>query len=185
MKAQNKPLRFVISFLVLFLIFYYFNIFYFSLTSSGTHYYNAFLAHHLNYIQAFRWLLLFCTAHLLQFLGFDAIFNNYELLVAGHGSIQVTYTCLGLGILSFFTAFVLSYPKPLKSKVIIGVAGIVIIEFLNITRFMLLALYGNKQINQFIDHHTLFNILIYLIISTGLYFWIKQDITVINKHEKS
>jgi len=184
MKAQNKPLRFAISFVLLFLIFYYFNIFYFSLISPGTHY-NTFLTHHLNYIQAFRWLLLFCTAQSLHLLGFGAIFNNYELLVAGHGTIQVTYTCLGLGILSFFTAFVLSYPKPLKSKVVLWVTGTVIIEFLNIIRFMLLALYGNKQINQFIDHHTLFNIIIYIIVSVGLYFWIKQDIIVINKHEKS
>jgi len=184
MNKPNKPLRFAISFVLLFLIFYYFNIFYFSLTSSGIHN-NAFLAQHLNYIQAFRWLLLFCTTHLLHLLGFGAVFNNYELLVAGHGTIQVTYTCLGLGILSFFTAFVLSYPKPLKSKVITWIAGIIIIEFLNIIRFMILALYGNKQINRFIDHHTLFNIIIYVIISVGLYFWIKQDITVINNHEKS
>lgn len=182
MKQANKPLRFAISFVVLFLVFYYFNILFFRATNPGEHY-NAFLTEHLNYIQAFRSLLLFCTAHLLRLFGFGAVFNNYELLVAGHGTIRVVYTCLGLGVLSFFTAFVLSYPKPLKSKIIVLVLGVILIELLNIIRFMILALYGNSQVNKYVDHHTIFNIIIYIIISVGLYFWIKQDITLNKKHE--
>ena len=177
MQQKNSALRFAIIFVGLFLIFYYFNILFFRATMPGEHY-NAFLAQHLNYIRGLRWLLLFGTANLLKLLGFGAVFNDYELLVAGHGAIKVVYTCLGLGVLSFLAAFIIAYPKPVRSKVMAIVVGVLVVELLNIVRFMLLALYGN---NGTIDHHTIFNIIIYLIISAGLYFWIRNDITDVKK----
>lgn len=179
MKQQNSPLRFAILFVGLFLLFYYFNIFFFRETNPGKHYI-PFLAEHFNYIQGLRWLLLYGTSNALKLLGYASVYNNYDLLVAGHGTIQVVYSCLGLGVLSFFTAFVIAYPKPIRSKIMVLIVGIIGIELLNVIRFMALALYGN---NKSIDHHTIFNILIYVIISAGLYFWIKQDITTTHKHE--
>lgn len=173
---QNKPLRFAALFLVLFLLFYYFNLWAFSRTTPGGPHHNTFLAQHFNYIKGLRWLLFLCTSALLKCLGYSVVYNNYDLLVAGHATIQVVYSCLGLGVLSFFTAFVIAYPKPMKSKVIVFFAGIFGIEFLNVIRFAILALYGNN-VNRLIDHHTLFNIIIYLLITAGLYFWIKPDIT--------
>jgi len=125
-------------------------------------------------------LLLCGTSLLLKLFGFSTVFNDYELLVAGHGAIIVVYTCLGLGVLSFYTAFVIAYPKPLRAKFMAFIVGIIGIEFLNIIRFMLLALYGNSKV---IDHHTLFNIIMYVIISVGLYFWIRDDVTPKNVDE--
>jgi len=170
---KNSALRFALTFIGLFLVFYYFNILFFRATLPGEHH-NAFLAEHFDYIKGLRWLLLWGTANLLKLLGFGVVFNNYELLVAGHAAITVVYTCLGLGVLSFLMAFIIAYPKPLKSKMVAVIVGMVIVELLNIVRFMLLALYGNHGI---IDHHTIFNIIIYVIISAGLYFWIRNDIT--------
>jgi len=179
---KNNAIRFAVVFVFLFLVFYYFNIFFFRETNPGPHY-NAFLADHFNYIKGLRWLLLSSTSLLLKCFGFSSVYNNNELLVAGHGTIQVVYTCLGLGMLSFFTAFVIAYPKPTKIKIVTLAGGIIAIELLNIIRFALLALYGSGPINRLIDHHTLFNIILYLIVAAGLYFWIKRDITVNNKYE--
>ena len=171
---KNEPLRFIGSFIIMFLAFYYFNIYFFGITSSGNHY-SALLANHFNYISGLRWLLLHSTAQLLNWMGFVAITNNYELLVAGHGVLQLVYSCLGLGVISFFAAFVLSYPKEWRSKIIFLISGISVIEFLNIIRFILLALFWNKHNNGIIDHHTIFNIIIYLVIAVSLYFWVKHD----------
>ncbi len=171
---SNTPLKFIFKFLFLFLLFYYFNIIFFGLTSPGN-YYSPFLANHLNYIQGIRWILLNASTGLLNLLGFSAICNNYYLLVAGRGTIQVVYACLGLGVISFFTAFVLAYPKPLKSKIIFIIAGILTIEVLNVLRFVLLALFWNKSDSKIIDHHTIFNIVIYILIAISLYFWVKAD----------
>jgi len=168
-----SPLRFVFRFIVLFFLFYCFNLFYYGITSPGSHY-SPFLDHYLNYIQGLRSLLLYVSAGLLNLLGFTAIRNDYELLVAGHSSIWIVYSCLGLGVISFFAAFVLAFPKPLKRKMIFLISGIFAIEFLNVIRFMLLALYWNKNDNKIIDHHTIFNIIIYIIVAISLYFWVKS-----------
>ncbi|MES2485552.1 MAG: hypothetical protein V4581_06335, partial [Bacteroidota bacterium] len=98
---QNNPMKFAAWFVALFVVFYYGNIFFFGLTSPGK-YYSPFLANHLNYIQGLRWVLLKCSAFILNSLGYTTVTNNYDLLVAGHGVIRLVYSCLGLGVISFF-----------------------------------------------------------------------------------
>lgn len=174
---QNNPIRFAVWFIGLFLVFYYFNILFFGLTTPGGNY-SPFLAGHLNYIAVLRWILLKCSASVLSCWGFTAITNNYELLVAGRSSIVLVYSCLGLGVVSFFTAFVLAYPKPRKAKIVFLISGILGIEFLNVIRFVVLALFWDKRPGTIIDHHTIFNIFIYIVISACLYFWVKNDVAV-------
>jgi exosortase/archaeosortase family protein len=102
--------------------------------------------------------------------------------VAGKGAIVLVYSCLGLGLISFFSAFVIAYPKRLKQKMIFLIAGIIGIELLNIIRFVVLALFWDKKANRIIDHHTIFNIILYIIIMISLYYWVKQNDKAINKH---
>jgi exosortase/archaeosortase family protein len=179
--GQVSPIKFVVVFLLLFLLFYYFNILFFGITSPGSHYY-PFLANHLNYIQWLRQVLLNSTAQVLSWFGFSAVHNGTSLLVAGKGTIVLVYSCLGLGLMSFFAAFVIAFPKKLQQKTIFLIAGILCIQLLNIARFVLLALFWNKQANRIIDHHTIFNIILYLIIMISLYFWVKQGDKATNKH---
>lgn len=167
-----SPLKFIVSFLFIFLLFYYFNILFFGFTSPGNSY-NQFLTDHLNYIQWLRQFLLNASAAVINLFGLTAIHNNYELLVAGHGVIRLVYSCLGLGVISFFAAFVIAYPKPLRSKIIFIICGILAIELLNIIRFVLLAIFWDKRSAQIIDHHTIFNTIIYILVAISLYFWVK------------
>jgi amino acid transporter len=46
---------------------------------------------------------------------------------------------------------------------------------LNVLRFVLLGIFWNKRDARIFDHHTVFNIFIYLIIAITLYFWVKHD----------
>ena len=62
----------------------------------------------------------------------------------------------------------------LKSKIIFLFSGILVIELLNVIRFMLLVLYWNSADTKIIDHHTIFNVIIYIIIIISLYFWVKN-----------
>jgi exosortase/archaeosortase family protein len=172
--GKDSPLRFIIVFIVLFLVFYFGNILFFGLTSEG-HHYNAFLDRNLNYIRLLRHCLLNTTAALLNWSGFTAITSDTELLVAGRGVIRLVYSCLGLGLMSFFTAFVIAYPKPLKAKLTFGLTGNIAIQLLNILRFYLLALFWNKTRGIILDHHTIFNLILYLMIAISIYFWIKHD----------
>src|ERR1700749_1702083 len=135
---RDSPARFVVMFLALFAVFYYFNIYFFGITMPGNHY-NAFLDENLNYIRLLRHVLLQSSAYIINWFGFTTITNDYQLLVAGNGIIRLVYSCLGLGVMSFFSAFVLAYPKPRKAKLLFLLAGAIGIELLNILRFVLLA----------------------------------------------
>lgn len=170
---RNSPIRFAVVFLTLFFVFYYFNIYFFGITSPGNHY-NAFLNENLNYIRLLRHLLLQTCAHIINWFGFTTIVSDQQLLVAGKGIINLVYTCLGLGIMSFFSAFVIAYPQKLKSKIFFLILGNLGIQILNITRFVILALFGNKKSGLILDHHTLFNIIVYIIIAISLYFWVRH-----------
>jgi exosortase/archaeosortase family protein len=172
---KSGPIKFIFSFIFLFAIFYYFNIFYFSITTPGAKHYSPFLSQYLNYIAGLRWGLLSSSAQILNWLGFGAITNEYDLLVAGHGIIHLDYSCLGLGVISFFAAFVLAYPGKWKSKITFLTCGILGIEFLNIIRFILLSMLLDKHSTMKFNHHTVFNIIIYLVIAITLYFWVKHD----------
>ncbi|HVV54361.1 MAG TPA: exosortase/archaeosortase family protein [Mucilaginibacter sp.] len=172
---HGSPVRFVTTFLSLFAAFYFFNIFWYGITTPGN-YYNSFLANHLDYIRLLRHLLLRTTAKLLNWMGFASITDDTNILIAGHGRLTLIYSCLGLGIMSFFTAFVLAYPRKWKNKWGFLVCGLIVIQVLNIIRFLVLAIFWDKnEKGQIIDHHTIFNIIIYLIIAVSLYFWVKQD----------
>lgn len=184
MAKQNSPLRFALVFVVLFMGLYYFNIVFLGITSPGG-YYSPFLADHLNYIKALRDLLIWCSATVLRSLDFTVIHNDYTLLVAGRGMINLAYSCLGLGLMSFFSAFIIAFPKPLKAKVIFLIIGLITIQLLNIIRFVLLALFWNKQEQQIVDHHAIFNALIYILISISLYFWVKADTVTKTDHAKN
>ncbi|MFC0514559.1 exosortase Y [Mucilaginibacter angelicae] len=172
--VHTSPVRFTLFFFLFFIFFYYFNSFYFGITNPGGNY-SPFLAQHLNYIAALRQALLDCSVMILKWLGYAAIDNNYELLVAGKGTLALVYSCLGLGLISFFSAFVLAYPSPLRSKLIFLFSGIVVIELLNVARFVLLAIFWSKKASRIIDHHTIFNIILYIIIALSLYIWVKRN----------
>ncbi|GAB2983659.1 hypothetical protein GCM10027049_21240 [Mucilaginibacter puniceus] len=174
-KSKYNPIRFAIVFVLLFVCFYYFHILFLGLTTPGNHY-SAFLTEHLNYIQWLRDVLLFVSRQILLGLGYTTITNDIDLLVAGRGHIALEYSCLGMGVMSFLAAFVIAYPKPVKEKAIFLTAGILVIQLLNIIRFIVLALYWKPSENHLLDHHTIFNAIIYTIIMAGLYFWIMRDL---------
>ncbi|RWY57347.1 exosortase Y [Mucilaginibacter gilvus] len=173
---NNIALWFGVKFTGLFLLFYYFNILFFGLTLPGNNY-NAFLDHHFNYIDWLRYALLHISSTLLNWLGFTSIVGYHQLLVVGHGIIDLIYTCLGFGVMSFFAAFVIAYPKKLKPKLVFLVCGLFGIQILNVVRLMLLALYWNKSRSRIIDHHIIFDVLIYIIIIVSLYKWINNKAT--------
>jgi len=171
---KASPIRFLLIFWSLFAIFYYFNVFIFGITSRGNHY-NQFIAEHFNYIGGLQHMLLSVTAHVLNWMGYTAITNDSELLVVGRGTIQIAYDCLGLAVMSFFAALVIAFPKKLKQKLFFLICGLVVFQLLNIVRFVLLALFWKSTKGIILDHHTIFNIIIYILIAISLYLWIKHD----------
>lgn len=165
---------FAIRFIFLFAIFYSFNLFYNGLMQPGG-FYNSFLAQHFNYIQWLRNFLLESSSAGLNLLGYSTKTNNYLLMVVGHGKINLAYDCLGFGIMSFLTAFFITYPAKTSTKLKLWIACADGFQLLNILRFMLLALYWKGEGLNLINHHTFFNLFIYSILFITLYFFVKKS----------
>jgi exosortase/archaeosortase family protein len=93
------------------------------------------------------------------------------LMAIGYNKIYLAYDCLGLGVMSFLTAFAITFPAKLKSKLMLLLGCILSFQLLNIVRFMLLALSWKSGA---VNHHTVFNLLIYALITVTLYLFIEK-----------
>lgn len=170
--SSKKPAwQFAFRLIFLFAVFYAFNLFYNGLMLPGGNY-NAFLARHFNYIQALRNFLLDASSTGLNVLGYPTKTNHFELMAIGYNKINLAYDCLGLGVMSFLTAFAIAYPAKLKSKLALLFGCALGFQLLNILRFMLLALYWKSGA---VNHHTVFNLLIYAAVTVTLYLFIEKS----------
>jgi exosortase/archaeosortase family protein len=184
---QNKPrlsapIIFVIRFLCLFGLLYGFYIAYLSVLSPGG-LYVAFFDEHLNFIAGLRHLLIESSALILNLLGYITKTTDIQMLVVGHNIVHIGYDCLGFGVMSFFTAFVIAYPGILKPKLYFSIIGLIAIQLVNIARFIILSLYWRRSTHVYLsDHHTIFNIIVYILIGISLYFYIRYQDKVIAKN---
>jgi exosortase/archaeosortase family protein len=172
---KSRAVKFSVTFVLIFLALYYFNIGFFSITSPQSIHYNSFIANNFNYIRVLRHLLLLSTSFVLHCAGFASVTNEFELLTAGRGGIRLVYSCLGLGLMSFFSAFVLAYPKPIKKKLFFLISGLAVIQLLNVLRMTAVAIFWGSRAQHIIDHHIIFNGIIYIVITIGLYFWVTAE----------
>ncbi|MFD0765418.1 exosortase Y [Mucilaginibacter lutimaris] len=171
----NPAVLFALQFVCLFVSLYGFYMAYLGITGPGG-LYIAFLDEHFNFISGLRHILIESGAAILNMLGYRTRTNAYQLLVAGHNILHIGFDCLGFGVMCFFTAFVVAYSGSFKSKLSFWAAGIVTIQLLNILRFVLLALYWKRNKNVYMsDHHTIFNIVVYIIIAISLYFYTRYQ----------
>lgn len=171
---QHTPssLGFLIRFAMLFCVFYGFNLAFIGLSTPGG-LYLSFADQYFNYIKVWRELCLFTTAKILELTGYTVQTTDISLKVQGHAGFRLVYSCLGYGVMSFFAAFTLAFPKSRRSRITFLIMGLISIQLLNTLRFVLIALfYKPKQLWFFADHHDVFNYGLYLILLTMIYVWL-------------
>lgn len=176
----SPPVVFVIKFLCLFGLLYGFYLGYISITSPGDHYI-AFFDTYLNFVAWLRYLLIESSAAILNMLGYQTKTATDQMLVVGRNVVYVGYDCLGFGVMCFFTAFVFTYPGVLKPKLYFWALGLILIQLINLARFVILSLYWHRSTSVYLsDHHTIFNIVVYIVIGISLYFYVKYQDKVLN-----
>jgi exosortase/archaeosortase family protein len=168
-----EPLQFPILFGLTFLLLYGFNLGFIGLTTKGGQYL-AFLDNHLNYIKLWRSITIETTGGILKFLGYQVSESHTQLQVYKHGGFNLIYSCLGYGMMSVFTAFVINYPSVAYRKIKFLLKGLILIQCLNILRFVALSLSWRAGRVGYIDHHLLFNCCVYIILSAKIYFYTKK-----------
>jgi exosortase/archaeosortase family protein len=172
MQNSTSSFRFLSRFIGLFCALYGFNLFYIGITTPGG-IYCSFLDQHLNYIKGWRGVYISSTAKVLESTGYIVHTTGTTLKVQDHAGFRLVYSCLGYGIMSFFAAFVLAFPKPLYSRIFFLFTGLVIIQLLNTLRFILMAVfYKPTAILGFADHHDIFNYSLYIILLGMIYLWL-------------
>ncbi|GAB2694032.1 hypothetical protein GCM10027037_16850 [Mucilaginibacter koreensis] len=174
---KNPAVQFALKFLALFAVLYGFYLFYLGIVSPGN-LYAPYLDRHFNFIRGLRHLLIGTSAGVLHLLGYTTKYNDVQLMVPAHNIIIIGYDCLGFGVMCFFTAFVIAYPKALRPKIIFLLTGLLTIQLLNVCRFVWLTLYWHHSRIYVADQHNVFNMVIYALIMVSLYFWIKTTRTV-------
>ncbi len=176
-KANKRAFKFLALLLGLYFIFSQANLFMNSVLSSTGRFYNQDIANHFNYIQTIKTTLLVCSVWIIKLFGFYAIHNELDILVVDGPLLRVNYDCIGLGVMSFFTAFIIAFPAKLNSKINILITGTILIFLLNVFRIaglgILCAAFKSQRAN-FTYHHEAFNIIVYICILILLYFWTKS-----------
>ena len=183
-KANKAAILFVIKLLFFYFLFSQGNLFMNSVISEGGKYYNAFISENFNYIQGLRTILITPAVWIIKLFGFYAISNEMDVMVVDGPLLRVNYSCLGLGVMSFFTAFVIAFPAKLKAKIRLFVIGTIMIYVLNVSRIaglgVLLGFFKSQRQN-FTYHHEIFNVIVYICIFLLLYLYIRKNTTSISK----
>lgn len=186
-KANKVAVRFIVLLFICYAIFSQGNIFMNSVFSPQGRFYNAFLAEHFNYIQGLKTALIAPGTWIIKAFGFYAIHNEMDVMVVDGPYLRINYDCLGLGVLSFFTAFIIAFPAKLKPKLKLFIIGFLLIYVLNVLRIAGLGVllgYFKSQRNNFTLHHEIFNVIVYICIFALLYFWIKKNTSPITINSK-
>ena len=187
-KANKIAIRFVVLFVGLYFLFSQGNIFMNSVMSEGGRFYHEYIATNFNYIQALKSSLIVPATWIIKLFGLYAIHNEMDVMVVNGPYLRVNYACLGLGVMSFLTAFIIAFPAKLKAKLKLFVIGIIMIYVLNMLRIAALGVilgFFESQRRNFTYHHEVFNIIVYICIFILLYFWIKKNTVLIaNKETK-
>lgn len=171
---KDKSTRFVIIFFSLFALFYYFNLFFIGITGEGGLFYSPFIDRHLNYIRWLREALIAVSAFVLSLFGYETIQYPYRLKLVGGVSVGIVYSCLAYGVMSFYAAFFVAFPVRWRYKWKVLVLGLLAINLLNVLRICAVLIaysFFREPGEQLLDHHLLFNVVVYAIIALIIYFW--------------
>lgn len=165
--------RFILVFILLAGSFYA----YVGITSPGGKTYLPFLDHYFNLTEWLTWLIAKTALFILKLCGF-AVYQRApnNITIIGSRGVTILWACLGFGVMSFWTAFVVAHRAAWQFKFSWCLKGIVFITILNITRIILIAVanhYHWEHITSLEPHQT-FNIASYILLFVLMAWFIRR-----------
>ena len=104
-----------------------------------------------------------CSKWILELFGYKTFTGADRLIgIDGTGGLWVGDNCNGIALFALFSGFIIAYKGKIKQKIVFITIGIIMIEFLNILRIVILAIIDTHSRTWTEFNHTYtFTILIY------------------------
>jgi exosortase/archaeosortase family protein len=148
-----------------------------ALISPGGKIYSPFVASYFNYIDWISSAVLNTSDWMNSFIGIPTYFSSpLSLSLASGHKVVMGFSCMGLQLISCWCTFLILYGGKILPRMVAAVGGIGVIILINACRISLLlfSIAKNWRSLPFADHHTLFNIVAYLVLAIIGYFFIKS-----------
>lgn len=150
------------------------------LNASGGRFDLSDFTHYIDYVTTYRNFILNGASFLLQTMDYAAVREGeYILRINNYNGIALVYECLGIGVISFWLAFIITdESRQWKQKCLWLIAGMLIISFSNMLRIDLLLIAGLKgwKITGDIEHHTAYNWVLYAIVIAMVFIYQSKKI---------
>ena len=172
-RDPNNFIRFFLVFTTLFLIFYFGALFFTGLSVPGG-LYSSFIDKYFNLAGWLRQSLMFGTKTIASFFNIETVStSDYVLRIPNANGIKIVYSCLGFGVMSFWTAYILATHALKSKKIIWFFVGLLLLWVINVCRISMVLIAANKgwKFPLGWDHHTWFNVVAYLFIFAMMYFF--------------
>ncbi|MBN9351749.1 MAG: exosortase/archaeosortase family protein [Chitinophagaceae bacterium] len=171
MKSQ---LTYIAKFLGVFCLLYFGTWVVIALASPGGGIHSDLVQKYFDYVSALKISLIKAPAFILSLFGIGTSQEPGFLLRWNDGrGVIIAYSCVGYGVYSFWTAFVVANKGSFKKKFIWVAMGLISLWFINVVRITLFLTSINKGWDMpfGLDHHTWFNIVAYLFIFIMIFLY--------------
>jgi exosortase/archaeosortase family protein len=186
---KNKLLIYCIKFIAAYCFLYYGSQAIIGLSAHGG-YYSSVVHDYFNYPAWLRKALLKTSQFFLETMAYKTEMpDEYKVRMVGGKGVRMVYSCLGIGVMSFWIAFMLANETGIKKKIFFTLFGTAFIFLINVGRIMLLFVTANKgkKMPFGIEHHTLFTVASYILIMLLIivFDWSeKSSVLFTSKNEK-
>lgn len=136
------------------------------------------------YFEFYLWrgFIINSSQKILELFGYDAITDS-KYLIGNNGSVSLERGCLGIKLMFLFASLVyLTSNKKHRGWGFIMI-GLIILNVINIIRVLLLFIHVNMYgvYNLAIDHHTLYNYIVYFIVFILWLVWFEKYLDIRKK----
>jgi exosortase/archaeosortase family protein len=184
--AKKEFIGFTTKFILLFLFFYGFTILIISLAAPGG-IYSSFIQNYFDYVSWIKITLMKGASFIAKLFGYSTHFETGYLVRIKNGrGVYIAYDCVGYGVYSFWSAFVLATATSFFKKLYWLIGGLFLLWIINVIRIGLFLVAINKgwKMPLGIGHHTWYNIFAYTSILIMMYIFNLNTLTK-RKNENS
>ena len=127
-------------------------------------------------IEWLRHLLLNNTKAILEILGYKPYLYGWVVGADG-GGIVIETPCLGINVCFVFITLIIAFPSKIKwfLKAFYIIIGVLLIQAFNLARMVGMVFVVKNKYHLPIEHHDLFNIIIYLLVIILFYYYVNKS----------